>query len=90
MLELLVISMCLGDYACGEATKAYYYQTPAIKQTARELKDDYVETVGRPLATVTPALVGLAAGATFQFKITKEISFGRTEDGVIWKYRFDF
>jgi hypothetical protein len=90
MLEFLVASLCIGDYGCDKALKAYYYERPHIKAFTRSVKDTAERYAGESITYAVPALAAASLGRPFQIKITKKISCGAAQDDVTCLYRYDF
>jgi hypothetical protein len=94
VIEIMVAALCIGDYRCDEATKAYLIQNPNPKIWAQA----NVQTAKKQATKVIgeQALIGLTTAAaaigkkTYQIKISKHFSFGRSPDGVILAYGYNF
>lgn len=75
MLEALVIALCIGDFECGEATRAYSKTTTGLEYTAqakkamgRYLNKEQITTLGTFIAAATnhKAKLRLYRGLTFE------------------------
>lgn len=89
-LEVLVLSLCLGDYKCDQASKAYYYQRPHIRATAKSVKRDINYYVGENVAYTTGALILLSTGHKAQIKISRNFSLQWAKDVQVLKWVYSF
>lgn len=90
MLELLVASLCIGDFGCDKAFKAYYYERPRLKHLSREVRNKVVTQVGESVAYTVPALLAAASGRDYQVKLGRKWSIGRSDNYNMVLYRLDF
>lgn len=80
MLEVLVLSFCIGQFECGTALKAYYNEKPHLKSYARKKIRRARDMAGDRLAYAVAPVVVLAAGGTAQIKISRQFSCGGGDD----------
>ncbi len=86
MLELLVASLCIGGFRCDEATKAYLVYNPQPKawvdSQGKYVQNKAVEYVGEQTLIGIGTAAAIATHRTFQVRINKYFSIGRTAQGV--------
>lgn len=90
MVEILVLGLCAGNFRCDMATKAYISETPQIRTwTNKEIKI-VKEYTGESLFITTTTIFAIATKKTYQVKIYKNISFGKTPEGLLLIYAITF
>jgi len=89
-LEALVIALCLGDYKCDMASKAYYEQAPIIKQYAGHVSRQAAQKVGPVLAFAAPATVSLFVRHVARIKLTSHLTLDARPDtvNILWAMTF--
>lgn len=75
-LEFMVAALCLGDFECGQASKAYYYQRPQLRVMAKNVKSKVERVIGEQVAYAAPALMMASLGHSYQIRISKNLSVG--------------
>lgn len=90
MVEILVASLCIGGYKCDQASKAYFAYNPRPQIYANKLKNDAAQVVGEQTLIATSTLVAISTQKTYQIKINKYFSFGKTSQGVELRYGLSF
>lgn len=89
MLEVIVILLCIGDYECSEATRAYsktpngvIYTQAAKKKAERYMTREQIATLGTFIAAATNQKAKL--------RLYKGLIFEGNRDDVqlIYKYTF--
>ncbi len=74
MLVLMVASLCLTNYGCDEALKAYYPSRPAIKQTVKQLKREAADLIGETTMVALLPVASLAAGSKVSFRLCRYVA----------------
>lgn len=90
LLEALVAGLCIGDYACDKAFKAYYYERPHLRALSKEVKKQAVAQVGEAVVYTVPAFMAAMAGHSYQVKLGKRWSIGQSRDETRLTFRLDF
>jgi hypothetical protein len=90
MLEILVLSLCLGQYECSAASKAYYAQHPRLKVLAQSAERRLKKGTNETILYTAPAIYALATGQPSQFRISKYFSCGGAASSVECKYTYSF
>lgn len=90
MLELLVAGLCLGDWACSEAAKAYYASRPALRHFVVDARHTARDLVGETTMTTLLPLAAYAATGRSTVRLSKNctLSTSRAETMVAltWTY----
>lgn len=60
MLELLIVGLCAGDYACDKATQAYYQDSPRLQAEMRRHEKQARRYVPEVIMYSAPAAVAVA------------------------------
>lgn len=89
MLELFIISLCIGDYACSDAIKAYSktqngsrYINNAKKMAYEHVNKDAFVTIG--------TFVAAASNKKVKIKLTKNLIIEGNKDEMGIGFRYDF
>lgn len=90
MLEALVFTVCVNNYACDEALKAYYHEKPSIARKIKEVKKDVIFYTGDWVLYALPAAGFLTADIPATIKFTKELNLKANRDNLILTYTWDF
>lgn len=94
MLEILVLGLCIGDYRCDQATKAYLIQNPTPKiwlnRESGVLKRSAEEILGKQALIALTTIAAAATQRSYQIKIYKDFSIGRREDEILLLYALSF
>lgn len=90
MLEAIVLSTCLGDYACDKALKAYYYERPHIKQMERKAKRKLVYYTGEWILYAIPVAALAMEDKAYDVKINKNFSCNFNSKNLNLNMRWDF
>lgn len=84
MLELLVASLCIGNFRCDQASKAYFVYNPAPKVWAEKKVDKAekvtVQLIGQQTAIGIATITAFTTQKTYQVRITKHWSIGKFEN----------
>lgn len=90
MLELVVLSACLGNLkACDEAAKAYYKSKPQLHQRVRRERDTLERAVGREMVYLM--LAGEAAAQKrIKLRYKKTTLLQIEKDSATLSYTFNF
>lgn len=89
-LEALVFSLCIGNFGCGEALRAYYYERPHIKYLEKKVKNKAIRIAGEETVFIVPALATMIVKKRFQMRINKNFSLGGNTEETLLFYRHDF
>lgn len=89
-LELLVATVCIGNYSCDKALKAYYYERPNIRKFQKKSREYIVDEVGEWVLYAVPAAALAINDKAYQIKITRNISCSFDSTNAIVLYRLDF
>jgi hypothetical protein len=89
MLEVIVVLLCLGDYECGEASRAYSKTPKGIiyTQEARKKAQRYMT---REQMTVLGTFIAGATNQKAKLRLYKGLTFEGNRDNVIMVYKYDF
>lgn len=94
MLELLVLGLCIGDYRCDQATKAYLDQNLSakvwVKHESGVLSRNAEEVIGKQTLVALTTVAAAITQRSYQLKIYKDFSIGRTKDSVLLLYALNF
>lgn len=90
MLEVLVAALCIGNFDCGNATKAYYYQNPHLKMKANEIRRDLNYYVGENVAYTSAALLAISLGHKAQIRLDRNWSLQYNKDASLLKWAYSF
>lgn len=90
MLEALVLTLCLNEYACDEALKAYYHEKPSIARKLKETRKDVIFYTGDWVLYAVPAAAFLTSDIPATIKFTKELNLKANSDRLILTYTWDF
>jgi len=90
MLELLVASLCLGDYACSDAAKGYYASRPALRRfivdTRHTVRDLVGETTMVVILPIASAAIKKQATVRLGRNTTLRVSEDDTTVSFAWTY----
>jgi hypothetical protein len=90
MIELLVLSTCLGDYACDKSLKAYYYERPNLIKFKKKTERKIVYYVGEWIVYAVPVAALAVNDKKYDVKITKNLSCNFNSEDVNLNMRWDF
>jgi hypothetical protein len=88
--EILVASLCLGDWACSDALKAYYQYRPEIKEFKNQAKNVAERNLGEAITFIVPAAILATTSSTYQIRIYKDLSLQKKDEVVGFNYEFRF
>ena len=84
MIEIIVASLCIGNFRCDQATKAYLVYNPAPKiwmsKATAKVQDNVTQVIGQQAAIGIATGVALATQKTYQVRVTKHWSIGKFEN----------
>jgi uncharacterized protein with gpF-like domain len=90
MIEVLVLSLCIGGYECNTALKAAYAGKPEYKQATKRVKNKAESALGRPTTVAIPAIVSIMMQKTLNIRLTKNLTAVHNSDTIKLVYGFSF
>jgi hypothetical protein len=93
MLEMLVLSLCVGRFECSEAWKAYYAQNKPMQSQIKILEHTMENEIGsenkQTIYAIMP-LAMLAGGAQAKIKLLDNLYFngGRANQNISFEVKF--
>ena len=85
-----MLSLCIGQFECGTALKAYYSERPHLKSYVKKKKKRLEDILGDKLLYTLPAIAVIAAGGTAQVKISRQFSCGAGDGKTICYFHKSF
>lgn len=86
MIELLVAALCVGNYKCDAASKAYLSYNPRPKLWAREQYQYLEEAIGKNWIIAGSVLYSASSNHNYQVRVNKRVSVGRVDEGFVVIY----
>lgn len=86
MIELLVAALCVGNYRCDMAGKAYLTYNPAPRVWAKEQYKYVQEMVGEDWLIGASIMYSAVSRHNYQVKVSKNVSIGRVDEGALIIY----
>lgn len=90
MTEMFVILMCMGDWACSDALKAYRFHNPNVRiyeRGARDLAYKY----GTKEAVVTLGAYGAAiTNRKIRLRLMQGVTLTGNQDEAVIQWRYEF
>lgn len=89
MLEFLVLSLCLHDFGCSPARKAYVESRPALKRDIRAAGRRVRQITGPEIVYVSSAAIALY-NKSLQIKINRNLNLDIDENEYILNVKLSF
>lgn len=90
MTEFFVLFMCIGDYACSDALKAYKSYNPNVKMYERNARD-LAFKYGTKEAVVTIGAYGAAiTNRKIRLRLMQGVTLTGNKDDVVLQFKYEF
>lgn len=89
MLEALIISLCLGDYACGDAMKAYS-KTKDGSAYIRNSKKMLYQYIDKESVAALGTFIAAASNRKVKIRVTRSVFLEGNKDQMGVYFRYDF
>ena len=90
MTEIFVLALCLTDYACSDALKAYRAYNPNVKKYERGARD-LAFKYGTKEAVVTLGAYGAAiTNRKIRLRLMQGLTLTGNQDDIVLQWRYEF
>lgn len=81
---------CGTGKGCSETTNLYGFHNPAVISNIRNLETNVKEKSGPFVVNVAGPLIGLAAGRSAVFKVSKDLNFKYSRSNFVFQFERSF
>lgn len=90
MIEAMVMALCLGQYRCDIASKAYLSNNPPPKAWLKAKTKNLEEYTGKQTIIGLTIVSAIATNHPYQVRLNRYFSIGKNETAVILLYAVEF
>lgn len=90
MLEALVLFLCVGDFECSQALKAYRSQSSYVKDVEHRVKKWAKQEIGPELGIVITTAYVTAMNRDVRVRLGGGFVLSAKRDEIGVRYRYDF
>ena len=94
ILEATIISLCLGNYECNVAPRAYYLSKPEmrswVKEKTKDIKEMVKATSYEGEISTLAGFMFIAAGGRANLRLSKNIAVSVSQEQCILRFTYAF
>lgn len=90
MLALMVASLCVGGYACDQATSAYYKSRPELRHFVRASRRRAEAAVGKEILIAGAIAYAVATDKSYAVRMGKHFSVQMSTERNLILFRKEF